>query len=240
MRTTLLKFLGDLTASTRLPEPIYEFGSYRVPGQQHLPWVRDYFPGRRFVGCDLRPGPGVDEVQDLHGLAIPDGTVGTALLFDTIEHVRDPWKALSEVHRCLAPGGILVMTSVWYFPIHAYPDDYWRFTSSGFSTLFKGYDEIAVTMCGLSKLPHTVVGVASKGAVVPETAAAIRKAVEGWKADGAHSWKETVMELMPPRLLIPTYAAYLRVMALVHPRHRQAAAQRAADRERVTSAEPSV
>lgn len=239
MRTTLLNLLDKLTVSTALPEPIYEFGSYRVPGQRHLPWVRDYFPGRRFIGCDLRPGPGVDEVQDLHALAIPAASVGTALLFDTIEHVRDPWKAMAELHRCMIPGGILVMTSVWYFPIHAYPDDYWRFTSSGFATLLRDFEEIGITMCGLPRLPHTVVGVASKGGVAPATASAIRGTLDEWKTNGAHSWKESVMEMTPPALLIPAYAAYLRVMARLHPRHRQAAAEQALERESARRARQS-
>jgi hypothetical protein len=101
MRVTLLKLLDSLTREVDLPDPVYEFGSFRVPGQRHLPEVRSYFPQGRYVGCDLQPGPGVDEIQDLHQLTLPDASVGTALLFDTIEHVRDPWRAMSEGRRCL-------------------------------------------------------------------------------------------------------------------------------------------
>jgi SAM-dependent methyltransferase len=216
MRITLLKLLKRITTRVTLPEPIYEFGAQRVPGQQHLPHVSSYFPGKRFVGCDLVIGDGVNEVQDLHQLSLPDASIGTALLFDTIEHVRDPWVAMRELHRCLRPGGLLVMTSVWYFPIHAYPDDYWRFTASGFRTLFQNFEPLAVTMCGLARLPHTVVGVAGRGPVPADVAAGIRDVVEEWAANDAHSWKETVMELTPPRLLIPAYDRFLKTMNLVN------------------------
>lgn len=228
MRVTLLKLLADLAKTIAFPSPIYEFGAFRVPGQEHLPFVHDFFPGQRFVGCDMRGGPGVDEMQDLHSLNLPDESVGTALLFDTIEHVREPWRAMAELHRCLRPGGLLILTSVWYFPIHAYPDDYWRFTASAFRSLMgDAFHPIAVDMCGLSRLPHTVFGIASKGPLDPAVERAIQEVVAAWKRHGAHSWKETVMEVTPPVVLIPAYDLFLRLMRLLHPRRRgRAAAER--------------
>jgi SAM-dependent methyltransferase len=225
MRVTLLKLLSGLGERVSFPSPIYEFGAFRVPGQEHLPFVRDFFPGQRFVGCDMRTGPGVDQIQDLHSLDLPDESVGTALLFDTIEHVREPWRAMAELHRCLQPGGLLILTSVWYFPIHAYPDDYWRFTASAFRSLLgDAFHPIAVDMCGLARLPHTVFGIASKGRLDPAVERTIQDVVAAWKLHGAHSWKETVMEVTPPIVLIPAYDLFLRVMRLLHPRRRAQAA----------------
>jgi SAM-dependent methyltransferase len=217
MRVTLFKLLDALSRTVPFPEPIYEFGSFRVPGQEHLPDVRDYFSGKRFVGCDLRPGPGVEEMQDLHALSLPNDSIGTAVLFDTIEHVRDPWTAMRELHRCLKPGGMVFMTSVWYFPIHAYPDDYFRFTASGFLTLFEPFDSPVVEMCGLKRLPHTVVGIASKGPMEAGVEDSIRREIAAWKRRGSRSWKETVQELTPPFLLIPAYDLFLKTMKIVHP-----------------------
>lgn len=216
MRTTLLKLLESLTEAVAFPEPIYEFGAYRVPGQEHLPQVRDYFAGKQFVGCDLRPGPGVDSLQDLHNIDLPPASVGTVLLFDTIEHVREPWQAMAELRKCLAPGGILLMTSVWYFPVHAYPDDYFRFTASGFQSLLRSYDSVVVTACGLERLPHTVVGMGSKGPLPSDMEATIRREVESWKRKGSRTWKETVLDVCPPFLLIPGYTGFLRTMAFVN------------------------
>jgi SAM-dependent methyltransferase len=216
MRTTLLKLLEGLTRTVDFPEPIYEFGAYRVAGQEHLPRVRDFFPGRPFVGCDLRPGFGVDQLQDLHALSLPDNSVGTALLFDTIEHVQAPWRAMEELRRCLVPGGVLLMTSVWYFPVHAYPDDYFRFTASGFRSLLDSYDSVIVTSCGLERLPHTVVGVGSKGPLPTAQEATIRREVEAWKRKGSRTWKETVLDVCPPFLLIPGYTAFLKTMGFVN------------------------
>jgi SAM-dependent methyltransferase len=208
MRTTLFPLLRALTRTVDFPGPVYEFGAYRVSGQAHMPLVRDFFPGRKYVGCDMRMGPGVDEVQDLHALALPDASVGTAILFDTIEHVSDPMRALQEVDRILVPGGIVLMTSVFYFPVHAYPDDYWRFTASAFASLLRPFPGVVTVQCGLAVLPHTVVGIGLKGPVDAGVESRIRKEVESWKKSGSRSWKETVMDLCPPILVSPAYSMF--------------------------------
>lgn len=108
---------------------------------EDVAYVRDLFPkkGLEYVGCDMRAGPGVDSVQNLHGLDIPDNTVGTIICLDTLEHVEYPRKALAEMHRVLKPNGVLVMSSVFNFPIHGYPNDYWRFTPEAFKSLLKDF-----------------------------------------------------------------------------------------------------
>lgn len=49
--------------------PVYEFGSLEVHETVEVDYVKDLFPqdGLNYVGCDMRPGPGVDQVQNLHG-----------------------------------------------------------------------------------------------------------------------------------------------------------------------------
>ena len=41
-----------------LPGPILEIGSYQVPGQEEIADLRTLFPGKEFVGVDVRAGPG--------------------------------------------------------------------------------------------------------------------------------------------------------------------------------------
>ena len=208
MRTTIYKLVEALGRLPSLPEPIYEFGAYRVPGQEGRGDIRSCFPGRAFVGCDLSHGPGVDEIQDLHRLSLADGTIGTALLLDTIEHVREPFRAMDEVYRCLRPGGIMLMTSVMYFPIHLHPDDYWRFTASGFASLTRPFDKASVEMIGLRTLPHTVVAAAWKAPVTEDAAAGVAEVVAAWKRRGARSWKEVMLAVTPPFMLVPAYDLY--------------------------------
>lgn len=159
-----MDFVAELTRvlQPELPEPIVEFGSLQVePGQPND--LRGLFEGRRFVGTDLRPGPGVDRIEDLRALSFADQEIGTGLCLDTLEHCEDPLTACRELHRVLRDGGVCVLSSVMFFPIHAYPHDYWRFTPGGFRALLAPFDDVWVAGIGHPELPTQVVGVGVKG-----------------------------------------------------------------------------
>ncbi len=111
MRDHNKAFCEQVTASFECPGPVYEFGSYQVEGQEEYADLRGLFAGRAYVGCDMRPGPGVDRVEDVSALTIADGLLGTVLCVETFEHVFEVRKAFDEVFRVLRPGGVFVLTS---------------------------------------------------------------------------------------------------------------------------------
>jgi SAM-dependent methyltransferase len=127
--------------SFHLPEPILEIGSYQVEGQANLIDLRSLFPGKAYTGLDFRPGPGVDCVADVEALPQRDASVGTVLALSTFEHVRRFWKGFDEVRRVLRPDGVFVVASPFYFHVHAYPNDYWRFTPEALDSLLEDYPE---------------------------------------------------------------------------------------------------
>ena len=52
------KALCSLAAKTiDCPGPIFEFGAYQVDGQEGFADLRSLFPGREYVGCDMRRAP---------------------------------------------------------------------------------------------------------------------------------------------------------------------------------------
>jgi hypothetical protein len=161
----LYDIISDLVErlGSQLREPIVEFGSLQVePGQPND--LRPLFADRTFIGTDLRPGPGVDRIEDLRALRFGDGEVGTALCLDTLEHCVDPIAAARELRRVVSSdGGICVITSVMLIGIHAYPSDYWRFTPEGLRLLLDGYDDADVAAWGDPTAPFWVFGIASKG-----------------------------------------------------------------------------
>jgi SAM-dependent methyltransferase len=167
MRRHIKDFVERTAGVLELPGPIYEFGAFQTPGQEGVVDLRPLFPGQEYVGCDMREGPGVDRVLNLHELDLPSASIGAALSLDTLEHVEFPRKAMSELYRVLADGGIVVISSVMNFPIHAYPDDYWRFTPAAFRSLLREFDSAVVESAGEPSFPHTVVGVAAKGRTLP-------------------------------------------------------------------------
>jgi len=144
------------------PEPIFEIGSLQVSGQEGYADLRPLFQGKTYVGCDMRPGLGVDRIENVENLTIQDETVGTILIIDTLEHVENPHKALDEIYRVLKKDGIIIMTSVMNFPIHDYPGDFWRFTPEAFNLLLKDFPVRIIGSQGHPLNPHTVFGIGFK------------------------------------------------------------------------------
>jgi SAM-dependent methyltransferase len=143
-------------------EPILEVGSFRAEGQEELADIRGMFPGKKFVGVDMRQGLGVDRIENAHSLKIPSNSVGSVICIDTLEHVESIDRAMSEMYRVLQPGGIVVIVSVMNFPIHDYPSDYWRFTPECFKKILKGFDNVVVEFDGDEKFPTGVYGAGIK------------------------------------------------------------------------------
>lgn len=205
-------FVAELTRLIELPEPVVEFGSLQVePGQPND--LRSLFRHRTFVGTDMRPGPGVDRVEDLRSLSYADGEIGTALCLDTLEHCEDPLRACRELHRVLRDGGVCVISSVMFFPVHGYPQDFWRFTPEGFRLLLAEFDEVWVTGVGHPLLPTQVVGVGVKGDAGDELRlsrqpfAALAEAQEWWdRSEGRVSFD---IVQVPLRQLARTLARQL-------------------------------
>ena len=144
-------------------EPIVELGSRPAEGQEEIANLRPLFPGKEYIGCDLQPGTGVDRIEDIHKLTFADNSVGTVIALDTLEHVADPLQAVREMHRILKPGGFCAISSVMFFPIHAHPWDYWRFTPEGFSLLLEPFETRLVIPFGFDLMPENVYGVGVKG-----------------------------------------------------------------------------
>jgi SAM-dependent methyltransferase len=125
--------------SFHLPEPILEIGSYQCEGQSDLINLRSLFARKDYVGVDFRAGPGVDCVANVERLPQPDGSVGTVLALSTFEHVQQFWLGFSEVQRVLRPDGVFIVASPFYFHVHAFPNDYWRFTPEALDFLLSRF-----------------------------------------------------------------------------------------------------
>ncbi len=139
-----------------LPGPILEVGSYQVPGQEEIADLRGLFPGKEYVGIDIRPGPGVDRVADVEALPQADRSVGTVIAMNTFEHVPRFWRGFEEVYRVLRPDGALLVTCPFYFHIHSYPSDYWRFTPEAFEVLLQDYPSRIIGWHGPERRPAAV------------------------------------------------------------------------------------
>ena len=208
MRESIKQFVKIVADTLSIPEPIYEFGSLQVPGQEGFADLRPLFAGKEYVGCDMQEGPGVDRILNLHDIDLPPETAGTVLMLDTLEHVEFVRKATEEAHRILKPDGILVISSIMNFPIHDYPYDYWRFTPEAFKSLLKNFETCIVDYAGEKLFPHSVVGVGFKGESpklqIDEFTMKLEDWKKRWHEPAERTW-ETLVKWITPPILIDIY-----------------------------------
>jgi len=166
------------------PGPVLEVGSLQVQGEA-VGDLRPLFRGRAYLGCDMTPGPGVDAVARLERLPLADGAAGTVLCLNVLEHAWEVRRGAEELRRVTAPGGLALVTTVFEFHIHAYPDDYWRFTPRALARLMGGFPAVVVGWQGHPKTPRLVFAL---GLTAPP--ADLAEAAEAWRAETLLRWAE--------------------------------------------------
>ncbi len=100
-----------------------------------------YFPNRTTFDIQVRPGVTVDIVGDAHHLPmISDASFDVILCTEVLEHLHTPVLAIAEFHRILRPGGLLLLTTRFIFPLHDVPGDYYRYTKYGLRHLLRAFE----------------------------------------------------------------------------------------------------
>lgn len=105
----------------------------------------DLFPNRVTVDIERRPGIAVDVIADAHNLStFPENTFDVVLCTEVLEHLHTPAKAIAEFERTLKPGGVLLLTTRFVFPLHDTPHDYYRYTKYGLQYLLQNFENVEV------------------------------------------------------------------------------------------------
>ena len=95
------------------------------------------FKNNDVVRLNIHPGENIDVVSDGSHYPFEDGTFDKIMLRCLLEHVDDPKEILKEAARVLKLNGKIVIEVPFINPIHAAPDDFFRFTPSGLSKLIQ-------------------------------------------------------------------------------------------------------
>jgi SAM-dependent methyltransferase len=99
----------------------------------------------RYVGLDFPAtvSKGYAGHPDVFGdgqrLPFASGSFDSLVLLDVLEHMPTPSAAMTESHRVLKPGGVLVVQVPFLYPLHDEPDDFQRWTEHGLRALFAAH-----------------------------------------------------------------------------------------------------
>lgn len=110
-------------------------------GAQNGPYAA-LFPRR--VALDVQRGVGVQIIGDAQLLGIRDASFDVVLCTEVLEHLPEPQRAIDEMFRVLTPGGQLLLTTRFLFPIHDAPHDYFRFTKYGLRHLLRRFEIVTL------------------------------------------------------------------------------------------------
>ena len=147
---------ADLASGSRrrLASPIF-YGQYQVTLPLMLRYVqgtvldagcgdvpfKEYLADRasRYDTLDLFPRTAdVTYVADIQAMPeVPDGAYSSAICLEVLEHVPDPFRAVRELFRVLAPGGVLIVSVPHLSRLHDEPHDFYRYTRYGLARLLE-------------------------------------------------------------------------------------------------------
>lgn len=139
------EFAASLARSNRMLDAGAGEGQYK-----------HYFGSQRYIGVDLAVGDAtwnyrsLDAVCDLNSLPFSEGAFDAALNVVTLEHLRDPQLALSEIARTLKPGAPFLLVAPHEWEVHQAPHDYFRYTRHGLELLLSraGFTGIRIIPAG--------------------------------------------------------------------------------------------
>ena len=94
------------------------------------------------IDLDIRREP--DYIMDVSNLGFWDNSFDYIFMLEVLEHVQEPSNAMSEIHRCLKPGGKLFMSTPFIFGIHDAPNDYYRYTKFGLKYLTRKFQSVKI------------------------------------------------------------------------------------------------
>jgi SAM-dependent methyltransferase len=109
--------LVDVGAGTKPWEPLFAPHVSEHVGVDHVQ--------KQVGGVDR-----VDVVASVYDVPLPEGHAETVLLSEVLEHLERPEDALRECFRLLAPGGHVILTTPFFWPVHD-ERDFFRYAPGG-------------------------------------------------------------------------------------------------------------
>ena len=110
--------------------------------------------GPNVTNTDLAAFAGVSVVCDVQNLCFAEDSFDAVVSHQVLEHVPDSDRSIAEMLHVLKPGALVLASVPFFFPFHAAPHDFRRWTIPGLRLAFECFEEIETEiyygpMCGL-------------------------------------------------------------------------------------------
>lgn len=96
------------------------------------------------IVLDIVRGAPIDVRGDAQMMPFRTGGLDSILCTEVLEHLVRPEQAIDEMRRVLRPGGRLLLTTRFVFPLHDRPGDFFRFTKYGLRRLLRRWDAVDI------------------------------------------------------------------------------------------------
>lgn len=104
--------------------------------------------GDNFLNVDYYPMKGVSLCADVHYLPLRENSIDAVQCMQLTEHVEDPKRMASGIHRVLKPEGEVFLTVPFMYPYHEAPIDLNRWSQEGLKNLMEEFVPIQVGVLG--------------------------------------------------------------------------------------------
>lgn len=94
------------------------------------------------IGFDIFGSPHTQLIADAHRIPLATASVEGVVIQAVLEHVAEPWRVVEEIHRVLAPDGVVYAETPFLQHVHEGAYDFVRFTESGHRFLFKRFERL--------------------------------------------------------------------------------------------------
>ena len=113
-------------------------GAFKPPEQQTQAWW--------YINLDWDTFPNI--FADVTRTPMQTQSVDCILCTEVLEHLPNPQACVDEMHRLLRKDGLLLASVPFFYPVHADPYDFQRFTEDGLRHLFREFKLVEVFRMG--------------------------------------------------------------------------------------------
>jgi len=99
-----------------------------------------------YLNLDLSTRPNI--FADVTSTPLNQRSVDCVICTEVLEHLKDPQACVDEIHRLLRDGGLAFASTPFFYPVHADPYDFQRFTEDGLRYLFRNFKSVEVIRMG--------------------------------------------------------------------------------------------